>query len=119
MELSAEVRQRLETLNGELLNEPDSPVVKYFALQADYDFDGEWIALITLQLEEPEDRDEAWPHAQLERLRDRVWDAVGDIVTPDCLFRTPEEMREIEHQRGEDLSADPPPRSRRASGLAR
>ncbi|WP_419837586.1 hypothetical protein [Candidatus Poriferisodalis sp.] len=118
MELSVEIRQRLERLNIELQDEANSPTVKYFALQADYDFDGEWIALITLQLDEPEDGE--WRPARLEDYRERIWDAVGDIVTPDCLFRTPEEMREIEHQRGENLSTAPPPRPpRRASGLAR
>lgn len=90
-----------ENLNAELKSDGDVARVRYVSVEPDFEYDDGWIILATWEL--PALDDAQWPLEQLDGYRRRTYAAVGDIATVHCLFRTPEELSEPGHQRGEQL----------------
>ena len=103
MEIYGETLQSLQELNRALDSEGDDARVRYLSVEPDFDFDGEWIAIVTWELPPPSG--ESWPLKILDHYEERTRDAVGRATTTLCLFRTPDEIAEPAHQRGEQLQA--------------
>lgn len=96
-----QARGAFEILNADLQSGGDAARVRYVSVEPDYENDDEWIILATWEVPAPDDAD--WPLEKLDEYRRRTFAAVGDIATVHCLFRTPEELSEPGHQRGEQL----------------
>ena len=94
-----QAKSAVKELNSELESAGDAARVRYVSVEPDFGFDGEWLILATWEL--PAVDDAGWPLESLDRYRRLAYEAVSDIATVHCLFRTPEELSEPEHQRGE------------------
>lgn len=91
----------LQELNTALRSEGDTARARYVSVEPDYDFDGEWIVFVTWEILPP--NGDEWPLKMLDEYSQRTRDAIGDAGTAHCLFRTPDELSEPSHQRGEQL----------------
>lgn len=105
MDMVERAIRSLQQLNEALHSEGDSARARYVSVEPDYDFDGEWIVFVTWEIEPP--NGDKWPLRMLDeyslRSREAIGDAAGDAASTHCLFRTPEEISEPGHQRGEQL----------------
>ena len=105
MDMVEQAMRSLQQLNEALRSEGDTARARYVSVEPDYDFDGEWIVLVTWELEPPSG--DEWPLRLLDgysrRTREAVGDVVGDTASAHCLFRTPDEISEPGHQRGAQL----------------
>ena len=97
--------RRLQELNEALRSEGDTARARYVSVEPDYDFDDEWIVLVTWELAAPSG--DAWPLHLLDeysrRAREAIGAVAGDTASTHCLYRTPEEISEPGHQRGQQL----------------
>jgi len=103
METYRETLQSLQELNGALCSEGDDARVRYLSVEPDFNFVDEWIVIVTWELPPP--NGESWPLKVLDNYEERTRNAVGRARTTLCLFRTPDEIAEPAHQRGEQLQA--------------
>ncbi len=103
IDIVQEARSGLCQLNSALRSEGDKARVRYLSVEPGFDFLDEWIAIVTWELPPP--TGESWPLKVLYRYEDRTRDAVGRATDSVCLFRTPDEIAEPAHQRGEQLQA--------------
>ena len=103
MDIVEAARQGLRQLNAALRSEGDDARARYFSVEPDFDFIDEWMVLVTWELPPPSG--ESWPLNVLDHYQERTRDAVGRSTTMLCLFRTPDEIAEPAHQRGEQLQA--------------
>ena len=103
MDIVEQARHGLRQLNALLRSQGDDARVRYLSVEPDFDFDGEWIVIVTWELPPPSG--ESWPLKILDHYAERTRDTVGRAATTLCLFRTPDEIAEPAHQRGEQLQA--------------
>ena len=103
MDIVETARQGLRQLNAVLRSESDDARARYLSVEPDFDFVDEWIVIVTWELPPPSG--ETWPLKILDQYEDRTRNAVGRATTTLCLFRTPDEIAEPAHQRGEQLQA--------------
>lgn len=103
MDIVEQARHGLRQLNALLRSQGDDARVRYLSVEPDFDFDGEWIVIVTWELPPPSG--ESWPLKILDHYEERTRDIVGRAATTLCLFRTPDEITEPAHQRGEQLQA--------------
>lgn len=101
MNLHDFIRKIFEELNAALCSEGDVARVRYFWIEPDFDFDGEWMIFVIWEL--PEQGDEGWPLELLDTYRRRTRETIGDAALDHCFFRTPEELADPAHQRGVQL----------------
>jgi len=103
MDIVDAARHGLRQLNTALRSEGDDARARYLSVEPDFDFVDEWIVFVTWELPPP--TGETWPLKILDHYEQRTREAVGAEGSTHCLFRTPEEIAEPAHQRGEQLQA--------------
>lgn len=103
MDIVEGARRGLKQLNAVLCSEGDAARARYLSVEPGFDLDDEWIVIVAWELPPP--RSESWPLKILDDYEERTRDAVGRAASTLCLFRTPEEITEAAHQRGEQLQA--------------
>ena len=101
MELLERTKSGLHKLNAALGTEGDAARARYVSIEPDYDFEGEWIIFVTWEIPPP--NGDEWPLRVLDEYSQRTSEAIGNAATAHCLFRTPDEISEPSHQRGEQL----------------
>lgn len=101
MDIVQEARQGLRQLNARLRSQGDDARVRYMSVEPDFDFEDESIVIVTWELPPP--IGESWPLTVLDRYEEQTRDAIGRTTSTLCLFRTPDEIAETAHQRGEHL----------------
>ena len=94
-------KRSLQALNAALRSEGEVARARYFSVEPDFDFEGEWIIFVTWEIPPP--NGDAWPLRVLDEHSQRTSEAIGDAAAAHCLFRTPSEIAEPNHQRGEHL----------------
>lgn len=98
MDLLEQTKSSLQELNTTLRSQGDAARARYLSFEPDYDYDSDWIAIVTWEIPTP--NGDEWPLEMLDEYRQRAREAVGDTATSLCLFRTPDEICEPGHQRG-------------------
>lgn len=101
VDLRSRVMAELERLNSALVSEGDLARIRYVSIEPDFDFDDKWIFVVTWEI--PDQAEEDWSVDELDEYWGRTRDSIGEVGTAHCLFRTPKELSEPVHQRGEEL----------------
>lgn len=92
MESTAEqIYRALAQLNDELRGAGDDARIRLAAIEADPDFDDEWLVLTTWELPEPPTAD-GWPLEELDRYCELLSDHLAALAATECLFRTSSEL---------------------------
>jgi hypothetical protein len=96
--------QRLADLNARLSSERNPARVRYVSIEPDPEYADETLVLVTWELPPVvTDPDAGWPLEQLDRYCALVNETLDGLdVLTECLFRSPEEIRE-EDQLGERI----------------
>ena len=101
MDVVERAKRSLHRLNAALRSEGEAARARYVSVEPDYDFEDEWIVFVTWEIPPP--NGDEWPLRVLDEYSQRTSEAIGDAATAHCLFRTPDEISEPSHQRGEQL----------------
>lgn len=81
-------------MNAELRGRGDDARIRFANIEADPDFEGEWLVLATWELPDPTTPDEGWPLEQLDGYCELLADRLTDLAATECLFRTSAELAE-------------------------